>query len=59
VAHKSGWVEGISHDAGIVYPPDAAPFVVVICTTSALDEQAGLDLIGTGALAAWSDRAHE
>lgn len=58
VAHKSGWVEGISHDAAIVYPADAPPFVVAICTTSALDEQAGLSLIAAGGLAAWSDRAH-
>jgi beta-lactamase class A len=56
VAHKSGWVEGISHDAGIVYPGDADPFVVVICTTSALDEASGLNLIASGARAAWCDR---
>jgi beta-lactamase class A len=57
VAHKSGWVEGISHDAAIVFPDDAAPFVVVVCTTSALDESTGLALIAAGARAAWSDRA--
>jgi beta-lactamase class A len=57
VAHKSGWVEGISHDAGIVYPTDADPFVFVMCTTSTLDEQAGLDLIAAGAAAAWADRS--
>lgn len=56
VAHKSGWVEGVSHDAAVVCPNDAAPFVLVICTTSGLDEQAGLDLIAAGAGAAWSDR---
>lgn len=59
VAHKSGWVEGISHDAGIVYPSPAdggEPFVFVMCTTSDLDEQAGLDLIAAGAAAAWEDR---
>ena len=58
VAHKSGWVEGISHDAGIIYPSTehaAAPFVFVMCTTSDLGEQAGLDLIAAGALAAWAD----
>jgi beta-lactamase class A len=55
VAHKSGWVEGISHDAGIVYPDDAPPFVVVVCTTSTLDENTGLELIAAGARAAWSD----
>jgi beta-lactamase class A len=56
VAHKSGWIEGISHDAGIVFPDDAAPFVVVICTTSTLDESTGLELIASGARAAWADR---
>jgi beta-lactamase class A len=57
VAHKSGWVEGISHDAAIVFPDDAPAFVVVICTTSTLDESTGLGLIAAGARAAWSDRA--
>jgi beta-lactamase class A len=56
VAHKSGWVEGISHDAGIVYPTDSAPFVVVVCTTATQDERTGLKLIASGARAAWADR---
>jgi beta-lactamase class A len=55
VAHKSGWVTGISHDAGIVYPPDAEPFVLVICTTADLTEEAGRTLIAAGAAAAWAD----
>ncbi len=56
VAHKSGWIEGVSHDAGIVWPSDAAPFVFAMCTTSDLEEQEGLDLIAAGAAAAWRDR---
>ncbi|MGI8577757.1 MAG: serine hydrolase [Nocardioidaceae bacterium] len=56
VAHKSGWVEGISHDAGIVYPPDTAPYIFVMCTSSELDEQAGLDLIAAAAAASGQDR---
>ena len=59
VAHKSGWVEGISHDAGIVVPSavdGGDPFVFVMCTTSELEEQVGLDLIAAGAAAAWADR---
>lgn len=58
VAHKSGWVEGISHDAAIVSPAadDGDPFVFVMCTTSKLEEKAGLDLIAAGAAAAWADR---
>ncbi len=56
VAHKSGWVEGVSHDAGIVYPDDAPAFVVVVCTSSGLSAQAGLDHVANGARAAWMDR---
>jgi beta-lactamase class A len=56
VAHKSGWVEGVSHDAALISPADAAPFLFVMCTTSGLSEQAGLDLIAAGAAAAWADR---
>jgi beta-lactamase class A len=60
VAHKSGWIEGISHDAGIITPPDSStPFVFVMCTTSDLPEQPGLDLIAAGAAAAWSDRPEQ
>jgi beta-lactamase class A len=56
VAHKSGWVEGVSHDAAIIFPPDARPFLFVMCTTSDLAEQASLELIAAGAAAAWADR---
>jgi beta-lactamase class A len=56
VAHKSGWVEGVSHDAALITPPDAAPFVFVMCTTSELAEQEGLELLAAGASAAWDDR---
>ncbi|MGH3505902.1 MAG: serine hydrolase [Nocardioidaceae bacterium] len=55
VAHKSGWVDGISHDAGIIYPPDRDPFVFVMCTSSALSEQEGRELIAAGAAAAWDE----
>lgn len=56
VAHKSGWVDGVSHDAALIRPPDAAPFLFVMCTTSELAEQDSLDLIAAGAAAAWEDR---
>jgi beta-lactamase class A len=56
VAHKSGWVPGISHDAGIVRPDDAAPFVLSVCTTADLTDQEGLDAIAGIAAAAWADR---
>jgi beta-lactamase class A len=56
VAHKSGWVDGISHDAGIISPPDGEPFILSVCTTADLTEQEGLDLIAGIAAAAWADR---
>lgn len=55
VAHKSGWVDGVSHDAAVIYPPDAPPFVFVMCTTSALSAAAALELIAAGAGAACRD----
>ncbi len=56
VAHKSGWVTGISHDAGIVYPDDCPPYVLVVCTTSELTEDESLALIARAASASWQDR---
>ena len=32
VAHKTGNITGINHDAAIVYPPDGAPYTLVILT---------------------------
>lgn len=56
VLHKSGWVTGVSHDAAVVKPADSDPFVFVMCTTSELGEQTGLELIAAGAAAAYEDR---
>jgi beta-lactamase class A len=55
VAHKSGWFEGVSHDAGVVYPPDHDPFVFVMCTTTELEAAAATDLIAQAAAASWKD----
>lgn len=56
VQHKSGWVDGVSHDAGIIDGPDADPFIFVMCTTSDLGERSGFELIAAGAAAAYADR---
>ncbi len=32
VAHKTGWITGIRHDGGIVYPPDGGAYVLVVLT---------------------------
>lgn len=60
VAHKNGWVTGVRHGAGIVYPADAAPFVLVVCLTTPLARNEHTDdacqLVARIAAAAWSDR---
>lgn len=56
VEHKNGWDTGIRHDAGIVRPGDAAPFVLSVFTTSELDDDAAQRLIADVAAVAWEHR---
>ncbi len=56
VAHKTGEVEGVSHDVGIIYPADADPYLLTVCTTSNLTEAEGARLIADVASASWNDR---
>ena len=37
VAHKTGWIDRLYHDAAIVYPPHHAPFILVIMTSGFAD----------------------
>lgn len=32
VAHKTGWITGVLHDAALVYPAEGAPYVLVVLT---------------------------
>ncbi|MFC3500327.1 serine hydrolase [Micromonospora krabiensis] len=41
IAHKNGWVRGIRHGAGVVFPDDAPPYVIVVCTTTDPDNGPG------------------
>ncbi|MGP3984495.1 serine hydrolase [Streptomyces sp. KR80] len=36
VAFKNGWVQGLRHSAGIVFPHDAPPYVLAICYSGSL-----------------------
>ncbi|MEV4714792.1 serine hydrolase [Micromonospora sp. NPDC049374] len=38
LAHKNGWVRGVRHGAAVVYPADAAPYLLVVCTTVGDDQ---------------------
>jgi beta-lactamase class A len=55
VAHKSGWVEGVDHDAGIVFHPRHGPYVFAMCTTSTLPRSEAADVVATASRAAWDD----
>jgi beta-lactamase class A len=60
VAHKNGWIQGVRHGAGVVYPTDAPPFVLAVClsTPLAINEQndKACQLVARIAAAAWADR---
>ncbi|GAA2378999.1 serine hydrolase [Dactylosporangium salmoneum] len=58
VAHKNGWMTGVRHSAGIVYPPDAPPYVVAVCTTSdSGDDDAACRLVAEVSATVWEERA--
>lgn len=60
VAHKNGWVMGIRHAGGIVFPDDAEPFVLAVCLSTPLAVNRSTDeacrLVARIAAAAWHDR---
>jgi beta-lactamase class A len=45
VAHKTGEITSHSHDAGIVYPPARAPYVLVVLTRGIRDDRIASKLI--------------
>ncbi|WP_434391419.1 serine hydrolase [Melittangium boletus] len=45
VAHKTGQISGVLHDAAIVYPPGRAPYVLVVLTSGIPDERVARALI--------------
>ncbi|MCI0688709.1 MAG: class A beta-lactamase-related serine hydrolase, partial [Sporichthyaceae bacterium] len=59
VAHKNGWVSGLRHSAGVVFPDDAEPFVLAVCMTTPLatgdHDDAACQLVARIAAAAWAD----
>jgi beta-lactamase class A len=45
VAHKTGQITAVLHDAAIVYPPRRAPYVLVVLTSDVPDERTARALI--------------
>ena len=42
VAHKTGWITGVNHDAGIVYLPDGRKYVLVLLSKELTDDKAAV-----------------
>lgn len=57
VAHKTGDITGIHHDAAIVYPPGEAPYVLVILTEGYQDEKEADRVIAEISRIVWQNRA--
>lgn len=45
VAHKTGQITGVLHDAAIVYPSNAPPYVLVVLTSGMPDERVARTMI--------------
>lgn len=56
IAHKNGWVDTIRHGVGVVYPDDAPPYAIAVCTTGPLPPEDACRLVATISTAAWNDR---
>ena len=57
VAHKNGWVTDVTHDAGVVRPPDARPFVLAVATTAPWPAEVAHAFIASITAAVWERRA--
>lgn len=56
VAHKTGDITGVHHDAAIVYPAGGTPYVLVVLTSGIADEAAANRAIAGISRAVWDAR---
>jgi beta-lactamase class A len=54
VAHKTGWITGVRHDAAIVYPPNRKPYMLVVLTRDIPDDKVARLLIADVSRLVWS-----
>lgn len=54
VAHKTGLITGIRHDAGIVMPEDGAPYVLVVLTRGFDDEDEAARVVARISKVVWT-----
>lgn len=56
IAHKTGWIDGACHDAALVRPGDAEPFVLSIYTGAELGEDELHAMVAETAARCWDAR---
>jgi beta-lactamase class A len=56
VAHKTGDITGVHHDAAIVYPPGEPPYILVVLTAGFKDEKDADRTIAEISRAVWEGR---
>ncbi len=56
VAHKTGDITAIHHDAAIVFPPGEKPYVLVVLTSGIQDEKKANQVIADVSRAVWERR---
>jgi beta-lactamase class A len=59
VAFKNGWLSGVRHSAGVIFPDDAPPFVLAVCLTTpwaVRHGDAACQVVARVAAAAWAAR---
>ena len=56
VAHKTGWITGVLHDAAIVYPEGRKPYVLVVLTGGIPDQEVARRLIVDISRLVWEHR---
>jgi beta-lactamase class A len=54
VAHKTGWITGVLHDAAVVYPPGRKPYVLVVLTRDIPDDKVARRLISDISRMVWA-----
>jgi beta-lactamase class A len=57
VAHKTGDITKVHHDAAIVYPPGGSPYVLVVLTAGIADEKVANQAIAEISRAVWEGRS--
>jgi beta-lactamase class A len=47
VAHKTGWITGLHHDAGIIFLPDGRKYILILLSKKLDDEKAGVNAMAS------------